>query len=287
MEYKNLTPKVKIPVLGLGTWRMGGGLRADYSQDKDHIEALKYAISLGITHIDTAEIYGAGHAEELVGEAIKGMDRKKLFITTKISPQNIFTQGQIRRHAEASLKRLQTDYIDLYLIHWPNPLVQMKNVMATFDNLVLEGLVRFIGVSNFSVRQLQSTQNYSENKIITNQVEYSLLCRDPERELLPFCQPARHRLSPQALAGGKEGVILTAYTPLANGKLTQKGYYALDKVSKKYKKTPAQVALRWLIEKSQVIVIPKSSSKEHIREIAGTIGWKLEKEDQEYLDGEF
>lgn len=269
MEYKDLTPKVKIPVLGVGTWRMGGWLKADYSKDRKFIEAIKYSISRGITHVDTAELYGAGHAEELVGEAIKGFDRKKIFITTKISPQNLFTQGQIRKHAEASLKRLGTDYIDLYLIHWPNPLAPMENVMAAFDKLVSQRLVRFIGVSNFSLRQFQNAQKYSKEKIVTNQVEYSLLCRDSERELLPFCQ--------------KEEVILTAYTPLANGKLAQKGYEALDKVAAKYEKTPAQVALRWLIEKPGVIVIPKSSSKEHINELLGSLGWKLEKEDEDYL----
>lgn len=273
MEYKDLASKVKIPVLGLGTWRMGGGFQADYSKDKWFIEAIKYAISRGVTHIDTAELYGAGHAEELIGEAIKGFDRAKIFITTKISPQNLFTESQIRKHTETSLKRLGTDYIDLYLIHWPNPLARMKNVMVAFDNLVSEALVRFVGVSNFSVKQLQNAQKYAKNKIVTNQVEYSLLCRDPERELLSFCQ--------------KESLILTAYTPLAAGRLAQKGFDALDKVAEKYKKTPAQVALRWLIEKPGVIVIPKSSSKEHINEILGSLGWKLEKEDEDYLATEF
>lgn len=269
MEYKNINPNVKIPVLGLGTWRMGGGFKPDYSEDKRFIEVINYAISQGVTHIDTAELYGAGHAEELVGVAIKGVTRQKIFITTKISPHNLITQGQIRKHAEASLKRLGTEYLDLYLIHWSNPLVLMENVMAAFDSLVAERLVRFIGVSNFSKKQLQNAQKYAKNKIVTNQVEYSLLCRDPERDLLAFCQ--------------KENVILTAYTPLANGKLAQKGYDALDKVAAKYKKTPAQVALRWLIEKPEVIVIPKSSSKEHINEILGSLGWKLEKEDEDYL----
>lgn len=145
--------------------------------------------------------------------------------------------------------------------------------MVAFDRLVAYGLVRFIGVSNFSVRQFQNAQKYTKNKIVANQVEYSLLSRDPEGKLLPYCQ--------------EEEVILTAYTPLAAGRLAQKGYEALDKVAAKYQKTSAQVALRWLIEKPQVIVIPKASTRGHVDEILGSVGWRLEKKDQDFLAREF
>lgn len=273
MEFKNLTKNVKIPVLGLGTWGMGGGMRPSYTHDKQEIDAIQYAIGKGLAHIDTAEIYGTGHTEELVGVAIKNFDRKKMFITTKISPQHLFLKSQIRNSLEKSLQRLKTDYIDLYLIHWPNPLASMKNVMAAFDRLVTQGLVRFIGVSNFSIRQLVNAQKFTKNKIVTNQVHYSLLNREPDRELLSFCQ--------------KEGIILTAYSPLEQGRLIYKRFEALAKIAKKYDKTPAQVALRWLIEKPQVITIPKSSSAGHIDEIIGSLGWKLKEEDQIYLDQEF
>ncbi len=269
MEFKNLTPAVAIPVLGLGTWGMGGGVKFNYSRDLEEIEAIQYAISKGVTHIDTAEIYAGGHTEELVGKAIKSFERKKIFITTKIAPQHLFFQNQIVTACKRSLARLGTSYIDLYLIHWPNPLSPMKNVMAAFDKLVSQGLVKFCGVSNFSVRQLADAQKHTKNKIVTNQVEYSLLVRKPEEELLPFCQ--------------KEAVILTAYTPLASGRLAQKGFQALDKVAKKCGKTLAQVALRWLIEKPNVIVIPKSANTVHIDELLGAVGWKLKKEDEEYL----
>jgi diketogulonate reductase-like aldo/keto reductase len=274
MEYKLLSPKVKIPALGLGTWKMGGGMTAGKSQDKKYIDAIEYAVQKGLTHIDTAEIYGAGHAEELVGKTIKNFKRDKLFITTKVSPQHLFLQRQILTSAKNSLKRLKTDYIDLYLIHWPNPIASMKMVMTTFDKLVSEGMVRYIGVSNFSVRQFENAQKYTQNKIVTNQVEYSLLERDPEIELLDYCQ--------------KEGIILTAYTPLSSGRLTQWGSFeALDKIAKKYNKTQAQVALRWLIEKTNVITIPKASSKNHIDEILGALDWELKKEDSDFLDKEF
>lgn len=273
MEFKVLTKNVKISVLGLGTWGMGGGMTPSHTRDKEEIEAIQYAIEKGLTHIDTAELYGAGHAEELVGEAIKSFDRKKLFIATKISPQHLFLKSQILKSAKKSLKRLKTDYIDLYLIHWPAPFAPMKKVMETFDELVKEGLVRYCGVSNFSVRQLVDAQKYTKNKIVTNQVHYSLLNREPEKALLSFCQ--------------KEGIILTAYSPLEQGRLIYNRFAALEKIAKKYNKTPAQVALRWLIEKPQVITIPKSSLRQHIDEITGSLGWKLKEEDQIYLNQEF
>lgn len=274
MEFKQLTKNQKIPVLGLGTWRMGGGLTAaDRSNDQKYVLAIRYAVKRGITHIDTAEIYGAGHTEEIVGEAIKGFDRQKLFITSKVSPQHIFLPSQIKRSCQNSLKRLQIDYIDLYLIHWPNPLAPMKAVMRTFDELVKDGQIRYIGVSNFSVRQLANAQKYTKHKIVTNQVHYSLLHREPEKELLAYCQ--------------KEKIILTAYSPLEIGRLADEQFDVLKSIAQKYRKTPVQVALRWLIEKPNVIVIPKASSKDHIDELLGSLGWTLKKEDQEYLSKEF
>jgi len=273
MEFKTLSGTTKIPVLGLGTWKMGSSLTTNRSRDEDYIKAIKYAISLGITHIDTAEIYGAGHSEELVGEAVKLFDRKKLFITTKVSPHHLSYQGIIKS-CENSLKRLNLKFIDLYLIHWHNPFASLKNALAAFDTLVSQGLIRFIGVSNFSVKQFKNAQNYSKNRIVTNQVEYSLLERDPEKELLIYCE--------------KEKIILTAYTPLASGRLTQKGLFPiLDKIASKCNKTPAQVALRWLIEKPPVIVIPKASTKAHIDETTGSVGWKLAPQDKEELDQNF
>lgn len=272
VEYKNLTKSQKIPVLGLGTWRMGGQLWPDFSQDKKYIDAIRYAIQKGITHIDTAEIYGRGHAEELVSSAIHDHDRKKLFITTKVFSHHL-SHDKVLKACDGSLKRLKVNYVDLYLIHWPNPLASMKNVMAAFDKLVKVGKVRHIGVSNFSVRQLQNAQKYTKNKVVTNQVHYSLLHRNPEKELLAYCQ--------------QNDIILTAYSPLAEGHLAQSEFETLKKVALKYKKTPVQIALRWLLEKQNVITIPKASSKEHIDELLGSLSWKLKKEDQEYLSRVF
>lgn len=269
MEYKDLTEKEKIPALGLGTWHMGGGFRPDSSEDGKYLEAIDYAIGKGLTHLDTAELYGDGHAEELVGQVIKNFERKNLFITSKVSPVHLGYET-ILRSCEASRKRLGTDYIDLYLVHWPNPLASMKNAMAAFDKLVETGSVRFIGLSNFSAGQFAAAQKHARNKLVCDQVRYSLLDRRPEKELLDFCE--------------KEKIILTAYSPLAEGRLAEMKIEALAQVAKKHGKTPVQVALRWLIDKPAVITIPKASSKEHIDEILGTLGWQLEKEDQERLD---
>ena len=264
MEYKAFNG-IRIPVIGIGTWEMG----EDISEDDKNIEALKEAVRLGMTHIDTAESYAAGHAEELVGRAIKSFDRKNLFITTKVSPEHL-RFNQVLKAAKASLKRLDTDYIDLYLIHWPNPDIPLKETMRVFDSLVSDGLVKHIGVSNFSVKLLEEAQSHSKNKIVANQIEYNLLSREPEKKLLSFCQ--------------KENIMLTAYQPLARGKLTKPGFEILDKLAKKYGKTQAQIALNWLISKPSVVVIPKSSNIEHLKENLGAIGWEMDKEDVERLD---
>lgn len=269
MEYKTFINGVRIPVIGIGTWEMGGTLTKNISEDEKNIKAIKEAIRLGMTHIDTAESYAAGHAEELVGKAIKSFNRKNLFITTKVSPEHL-RFDQVLEAAETSLERLKANYIDLYLIHWPNPDIPLRETMRAFDFLIDKDIVRHIGVSNFSVQLLKEAQSYSKNKIVANQVEYNLLSRKPEKELLSFCQ--------------KEKIMLTAYQPLARGKLAKPGFDSLDELAKKYSKTQAQIALNWLISKPSVVVIPKSSSIEHLKENLGAIGWKMDKEDLKRLD---
>ena len=293
--FKNLISDVKIPVLGMGTWGMGGRSTANRSQDRIAVKALREGIKLslapspfhhllserpckalrngiklGMAHIDTAEMYGAGHSEELVGEAIKPFEREKIFITTKVSPENLRFDDLVNA-AKRSLKRLQVDYIDLYLVHWPNPNIPLKETVNALEYIVEQGFTRFIGVSNFSVKLLEEARSYlSKQKIVANQVDYSLLHRDPERELLPYCQ--------------KEGIMLIAYTPLAKGRLAQPGFNLLDKIAEKYNKTQAQVALNWLISKERVIAIPKAAKIEHLKENFGAIGWQLSAEDIEKLD---
>lgn len=270
MELKELAPGVKIPVLGLGTWEIGGRYEADTSHDEEGITALRRGIELGMTHIDTAEIYGNGHSEEIVSEAIKPFNREKLFITSKVKPDNLRYNDLIKA-AKGSLKRLQIGQMDMYLVHWPNPDIPLKETMRAMEHLIEQGLTRFIGVSNFSVALMKEAQSHLDKaKIVTNQVEYSLANRGPEKELLPFCQ--------------KNKIILTAYRPLGKGALVKNKIPLLEELVKKYNKTPAQIALNWLVSKDQVVTIPKASNIKHVEENAGAVGWKMEPSDVEQLD---
>lgn len=276
MEYKKLGT-VKIPVLGIGTWNMGSGMSARSSNDKQDILAIKTAVKLGMTHIDTAELYSNGHAEELVAAAIQGFDRKKLFITSKVMSQHLRYDDVIKA-AKASLKRLQTDYMDLYLIHWPSSSIPLKQTMKAMDYLVENGLTKFIGVSNFDVEEMREAQEHSQNKVVTNQVEYNLIRRNAgmvsslpvESAVLPYCQ--------------ENNMFLTAYSPVDRGTLTRPGIPLLDEIAKKYNKTQAQVAINWLISKKNVITIPKTSNIEHLKDNLGAVGWKMSKEDLQRLD---
>lgn len=271
MEFKELVKGVKVSSVGLGTWKMGGEMSPDRSHDEESITALKHGLRLGMTHIDTAEMYSSGHAEELVSEAIKGFDREKVFITSKVWQTNL-RYNDIIKSAKGSLKRLKIDQMDLYLIHWPNPSIQLKETMRGMEYLLEQGLTKFIGVSNFSIKLMKEAQSYlsDRNRIVANQVEFSLMNKEPEKDLLPFCQ--------------KEKIMLVAYSPLGRGLLIKNRINLLDEISKKYKKTPAQTALNWLISKERVVAIPKAAKISHIDENAGAVGWNLSKEDVEKLD---
>jgi diketogulonate reductase-like aldo/keto reductase len=273
MEYIELVRGVEIPILGLGTWEMGGRQSPDYSQDEREIRAIKKAIELGMTHIDTAERYADGHAEELVREAIKGLNRDDLFITTKVW-HNHLRQKDLIDSMKASLTRLDLDYVDLFLIHWPNPEIPLKETMGALELCVDEGWTRFIGVSNFSANLFDEAQGYLKgHKLVANQVEYNLLEQKPRNELLPYLRESE--------------AILIAYSPLAQGKLVNQGNEVLDTMAEKYNKTRVQVALNWLINQEKVITIPKSSNPFHLEEIVGAVGWKLNSKDMSVLTKAF
>lgn len=279
MEYKTLIDEVKIPVLGLGTWGIGGGMVRDTTNDEADIYAIKAAMELGMTHIDTAEMYGKGHCEELVGIALSDFNRESLFVTTKVSPEHL-RYNEVIKAAERSLRRLKTDYIDLYLIHWLNSSIPLKETMEAMDYLIEQKLTRFIGVSNFGVEDLNEAQKYSNNKIVTNQIEYNLLVRNRDRltncmesGLIPYCK-------------GND-ILIIAYAPLAKGRLVKPGYKILDEMIKKYNKTQAQIAINWLISQENVITIPKSSNIEHLKENLGALGWRMKEEDINKLSNKF
>ena len=273
LEFKRFgKSSIEVPVLGLGTWGIGGfSDRHLGSEDRD-VRALRLGLELGMRFIDTAEVYGHGHSEEVVAMAV-AEERESVFIATKVSAENL-SHERLRRSCETSLRRLKTDYIDLYQVHWPNSRIPIAETMKAMEVLVVEGKVRQIGVSNFSVQQTREAQEaLSKNSLASNQVEYSLLERSIEEDLLPYCT--------------KEHVTVIAYSPVARGNIPGSGraerWRTLDHIASKYGKTRTQVALNWLICKEPVVAIPKAANLEHVKENAGSAGWMLKKEDQDAL----
>ena len=279
MEYKTLDEHFRLPVIGLGTWGIGGtSLEPDFSRDNESIQALKDAIALWYSHIDTAELYGVGHTEEIVGEAIKNFDRSKLIITSKVYKTHL-QYDDVIASCKKSLQRLQTNYIDIYLIHAPNPEIPLEETMKAIDYLVEHQLVKYIGVSNFSVEQMKEAQRYTKNKIMVNQIPYNLSaraedykgggCRNMEKEIVPYCQANK--------------ILIMAYRPIERGFLLQ-SHPLLDDLSTKYGKTKAQIALQRLISKKNIVTICKATQPSHLKENLGAMWWNLSSEDIEALD---
>lgn len=277
MDYKELGKSgVKIPLLGLGTWGIGGFSSKHFGGDDEAVQALRLGLELEMRFIDTAEMYGRGHSEEVVARAVV-TERESVFIATKVSGENL-SYEHVLRSCESSLKRLQTSYIDLYQVHWPNPSIPIVETMRAMDRLITEGKVRHVGVSNFSAQQTREAQTaLSKEELVSNQVEYSLLDRSIEGELLPFA--------------AREHITIIAYSPVARGQIPRGGrdgrWQVLEKIAAKYGKTMAQVALNWLIVKDPVVAIPKAIRLDHVKENAGAAGWKLDQEDQVALDSAF
>ncbi len=254
MKLKKLgSTGVELPEIGMGTWQYKGSL-----------EPLRRGMELGAFLIDTAEAYGT---EGTVGEAVRGQ-RARVFVATKVSPGHL-RYKDVLQAAENSLHRLGIDYIDLYQVHWPSSSVPIEETMRAMEELVDMGKVRFIGVSNFSAREVEEAQRaLTKNRIVSNQVVYSLSNRGIERELLPFCQ--------------RNDITVLAYSPLARGALTSKplllnknAMAILARIAGETGKTMAQVALNWCISKSHVIAIPKSNSARRVEENCGASGWTL------------
>jgi diketogulonate reductase-like aldo/keto reductase len=255
MELKELSNTgVMVPEIGLGTWKYTGGA-----------EPLRRGIELGAFLIDTAELY---RTEDVVGQAVTA-SRDRVFLATKVMASHL-RYDQVMRAAESSLRQLGTDYIDLYQIHWPNPSVPIKETMQAMEALADSGQVRYIGVSNFSVKELEEARAaMTKYPIVSNQVLYNLKRRGIEKALLPYCQ--------------QNQITIIAYTPLADGSLTTRTQ-ALQEVADEVGKTPAQVALNWCISHPNVIVIPKSNNLARIEENCGASGWRLSEEQLRRLD---
>lgn len=269
---KKFVNNFELPVYGLGTWQMGGRLEADYSQDDTEKKAIQAAIDRGILHIDTAESYGNGHSEELIGEVLKNNDRNKLFIASKVSAQNQ-RYDDLLKSFEASLKRLGTDYIDLYLLHrYPETGIPIAETIKAMDYLVDSGKVKNIGVCNMSVNRLKEVQKHSKYPIVCNQVHYSLACREiVVRGVLDYCQQNK--------------IAVVAWGPLQKGELEKAEI--LQKLADKYKKTPYQIALNWLLSQNGVVTIPKTTQVKHLDENLESFGWKISDDDMKNLTENF
>jgi diketogulonate reductase-like aldo/keto reductase len=244
---------VSVPKIGFGTWNIGGGSYADPTLDPASLAALRTALEVGYTHFDTAEGYAAGHSEELVGRAIREANarRENLFITTKVSPEHL-QYDQVLRSCENSLRRLKMGYIDLYLIHWPPRVgMELKEAFRALNQLVRDGKVKHLGVSNFKLKMLKQAQALSETPLLTDQAPYRLPDHTyVENGVLEYCQ--------------QNDILLTAYSPVKFRNLPVNK--SVREIAEAHSATPFQIALAWLVIQPRVITIPMSLNPQHIRE---------------------
>ncbi len=269
---KKLKNGFELPSYGMGLARVGGAFDRDTSEDEAWLKAIRDAIENGVTHFDTAEAYGAGHSEELLGQAIKGKSREKLIIASKVSAWNQTYDG-ILKSCEASLKRLETDYIDLYMLHtFPEKGKPIAETMRAMTELVDRGLIKHIGVSNLTINRFKAAQDATPHKIVCNQLHYNVQFRETEyRGILEYSQ--------------ENDILVVAWKPVQRGELPQANI--LDELAQKYNKTWRQVAINWLISQDNVVTICKTTSLEHLQENLGALDWTMETEDIERIRKEF
>ena len=261
---------VPVPVIGQGTWMIEGSRE----NEKRAVEALRLGLDLGMTHIDTAEMYGSGRAEELVAEAIAGR-RDEVFLASKVLPSNASYQGTLRA-CERSLKRLRTDRLDLYMLHWSGS-YPIQETQRAMEELVSKGMVRYAGISNYDTDELQDAEAALRRERMTcDQVLYHLRDRGIERHLLPYCE--------------KRQIALVAYSPFGHGNFPSPqspGGCVLAEIAKRHERTPRQVVLNFLTRNPNVFTIPKTIQAARVRENAGGVGWDLTAEDIAAIDRAF
>lgn len=256
---------LSIPKVGFGTWRIGGDSYADPKLDSVSLTALRTALELGYTHFDTAEGYAAGYSEELVGRAVRETNTKRedLFIATKISPEHLQYE-QVFTSCENSLRRLNMDYVDLYLIHWPRIGMKLEETFRALNKLVQDGKVRHLGVSNFNLKLLRQAQSVSETPILTDQVPYRLPDKSYVKNgVLDYCQ--------------QNDVLLTAYSPVKFRNLPVN--QTVHAIADAHSATSFQIALAWLVAQPRVITIPMSLNPQHIKENFEAADIELTKEE--------
>ena len=243
--------KEKLPVIGQGTW----GIKARKSKEyyDQWKKSLKHGLELGMTHIDTAEAYGLGTSEQIVGEVIAEFGRDNVFVTSKLLPTH-FRLSQMKKAADKSLKRLGIKYFDLYLIHYPIPFIPIKRNMRLLEELLAEGKTRYIGVSNFSVEKFQKAQEYLKKaELVNNQIRINVARQEHITNSLSFYQ--------------KQGITITAYSPLGHRgfkNLEEELQKKLEKIAERHKATIHQIALAWLVNIKGVITISKAFQLKHV-----------------------
>ena len=246
----------RVPVIGQGTWHM------ELDKRPQAIAALRHGLDAGLGHIDTAEMYGSGAVEELVGEAITGR-RDEVFLVSKVLPKNATRKGT-RLACEASLRRLRTDHLDLYLLHWPGP-HPLEETIAAFEELVAAGKIRHYGVSNFDVEDLEQAEAIAgKGRIACNQVLYHLQERAVESAVIPWCESHQ--------------VAVVAYSPFGSGHFPlpkSAGGRALQSIADAHKATPQQVALAFLLRHPSTFAIPKTADNDHVDENAAAASLHL------------
>lgn len=260
-----------VPLIGQGTWNLPERGEAVAEARR----ALRTGLDLGMTHVDTAEMYGAGKIEEIVASAINGFPREQLFIVSKVLPDHATFDGTIDA-CNNSLKRLQTDYLDCFLLHWRSR-HPISHTMAAMEQLVDEGKIRSFGVSNFDVEDLKEAQAVlKKHRIACNQVLYNLRNRGIERKLVPYCN--------------EHGIAVVGYTPFgqrAMPSLRTAGGASLIQVAKKHEVTVPQIILAFLVRDPNLFAIPKSAIVEHTKENAAAAEIKLDAEDLDAINGAF
>ncbi len=259
----------QLPKFGFGTWKIGGESTADHSLDDKSISALQSAVSLGYRHFDTAEFYAAGHAEELLGKVIGecGITRNDFFITSKVSPEHL-TYSQVMSSCEKTMGRLNMDHLNLYLIHWPKRGMDLPGTFRALNQLVHDGRIINIGVSNFDLKLLSESVHLSEAPIFTNQVSYSIPDRTYVKNgVLSYCQ--------------ENGIILTAYSPVKRRNI--KSDSILKSIALSHSVTIQQAAIAWLINQGGVVTIPMSFDPQHQAENLAAVNIKLSAAEMECL----
>jgi aryl-alcohol dehydrogenase-like predicted oxidoreductase len=290
----------KVSAVGIGMWQAGGTSWGDDVRDRYTKDAMVRAVDVGINLVDTAEVYGDGHSEEVVGRAIRAVGRDRVFLATKVGGHHLHADHVVRA-CLGSRRRLHLRAIDLYQIHRPPAWEQvpLREPMQALERLEREGKIHHIGVSNFAVRDLEEARSYlSRSDIVSNQIQYSLLHREPETGILPYCR--------------REGIGVIAWSPLAKGILS--GKYAVGKgpqdrirsddpmfragnrraavplvralrgIGEAHRRSASQVALAWLIAHPGVVPIPGAKRPQQAEENAGAAGWALTRSEVRHLD---